>query len=143
MDLEEIDALVARWQADEHYSPNPPATPEAIRRFVDWYRKRRGSDPPPPFLRFLSLADGGQYDNYVLDRLDGLIEQTEFYEKEIYERALPYTWIGCNGNVDDLILRADGRCAMVNTFGHDDVYEEFPDFGSFLARLLRESEEEA
>jgi hypothetical protein len=93
-------------------------------------------------LRFLSPADGGQYDNYVLDRLDALIDYTEILETEIYEKALPYIWIGCNGNVDDFILRPDGSCAMVNTFGHDDVHEEFPDFTSFLARLLRKREEE-
>ncbi len=138
---DEIEALLTLWRADGLYAPNPPAMPTAIRAFIEWHCRRLDSDPSPQFLHFLSLAEGGVCDNYVLDRLDGLIDQTEFLETEIYEKSLPYTWIGCNGNVDDFLLWPDGRCAMVNTFGHEELYEEFPDFASFLARLLRGSRE--
>jgi hypothetical protein len=132
---ETIESLVAWWKADGDYAPDAPPAAEAVQAFADWHRQRFGSDPPPAFVHFLTLADGGQYDAYYLFALADIMDATE--------DGLPFTLIGDSGNVDRFILRPNGSCAIVSLFDYAQVFEDFPDFGRLLARLLHGPEQMA
>ena len=125
-----VDALVAEWRAAAPRGLRAPAPADAIRHFVAWHHRRLGRHPPPDFLRFLALADGGQHDASLLYSVADIMDLTE--------DAAPLTLIGKSGNVDAYVLRPDGSCAMVNFYGHQDVFEDFADFPRFLARVLRQ-----